>query len=79
MTYYYTFPGIDPASSRRGSEEYEDENGDTLVWPRCEITGCQNGICAGMSKSLCYPHGIELKAFTVEEFAANRRERHGSR
>jgi hypothetical protein len=74
---YVTFEGINPASSRRGSEEFEIENGDTLVWPRCEITGCQNGICAGMSKSLCYPHGVELGAFTVEEFEADRRRRHG--
>lgn len=73
---YVTFEGIDPASSRRGCDEFETEDGDTLVWPRCEITGCQNGICAGMSKSLCYPHGIEFGAFTVEEFEADRAKRH---
>ena len=48
-----------------------------IAWPRCEITGCENGVCVGMSKSLCYPHGIELGAFTVEEFEADRAKRHG--
>ena len=74
---HYTFPGIDPSGSRRGSEEFEDENGDTLVWPRCEITDCPNGICAGMSKSLCYNHGIEFGAFTEEQFVANRAAKFG--
>lgn len=64
----YTFDGIDPSASRRGSEEFDGEDGHTLVWPRCEISGCPNGICAGMSKSLCYPHGIEFKAFTKSDF-----------
>jgi hypothetical protein len=74
---YVTFEGIDPTSSRRGSEEFECEDGSTLVWPRCEITDCENGICAGMSKSLCYPHGIEFGAFTEAEFEADRKLRHG--
>jgi len=72
----FGFPGIDYSAVRRGSEEYEMEDGSTFIWPRCEITGCQNGICAGMSKSLCYPHGIEFKAFTVDEFEADRKLRH---
>lgn len=46
-------------------------------WPNCEITECPNGICFGMSTSLCYPHGIELAAFTVEAFEADRAKRHG--
>jgi len=70
-----TFKGIDPSASRRGCEEYDMEDGTTFLWPRCEISGCANGICAGMSKSLCYPHGIEFGAFTVAQFEANRRKK----
>jgi len=63
---------------RRGADEFECEDGSTILWPLCEITGCQNYVCQGMSKSLCYPHGIEFKAFTVEEFEADRAKRVGS-
>ena len=62
-------------NTRRGYEEFELDDGETLFWPRCEINGCESCICMGMSKSLCYPHGIEFGAFTVEEFEANRRSR----
>lgn len=64
--------------TRRGYEEFELENGETFLWPKCEITDCPNCVCMGMSKSLCYPHGIEFKSFTVEEFEANRKARHGN-
>lgn len=57
---------------RRGMEEVEID-GDTYLWPRCEISNCEAFICVGMSKSLCYPHGIELKAFTKEEFELDRK------
>lgn len=70
-----TFKGIDPSAARRGCEEYELDDGSTFLWPRCEITGCPNGICAGISKSLCYPHGIEFGAFTEAEFERSRRGR----
>lgn len=66
--------GAGPA--RRGFEEFELEDGTQLFWARCEITDCPNGVCAGMSKSLCYPHGIALGAFTEAEFEANRKARH---
>lgn len=72
------FPEVDYTQQpRRGFEvvQYGDDN--PLAWPRCEIDGCPNNICIGMSKSLCYVHGIEFKAFTVEEFEANRAKRHG--
>lgn len=60
---------INYESLRRGFDEVEYEgDGDALAWPRCEISGCPHGICIGMSKSLCYPHGIEFGAFTKEEF-----------
>lgn len=59
---------------RRGIQEFELEDGTTLEWPRCEINGCQNGICFGMSLSLCYPHGIEFGAFTKEQFEEDRRK-----
>ena len=39
------------------------------------MTDCPNNICIGMSKSLCYPHGIELGSFTREQFEVNRSER----
>lgn len=68
---------IDYSSLRRGYDEIEYEGEEPLAWPRCEITGCSAGICIGMSKSLCYPHGIEFGAFTVEEFEADRIRRHG--
>lgn len=66
------YKDIDYSACRRGSDEFELENGETLLWPRCEITECNNYICIGMSKSLCYTHGIEFGAFTKEEFEANR-------
>lgn len=73
------FPEVDyTREPRRGFDLVEYEDGPTLAWPRCEIDGCDNGVCIGMSKSLCYPHGIEFKEFTVEEFEANRKARHGA-
>ena len=62
-------------NTRRGYGEFELEDGEILLWPRCEINGCDGHVCIGMSKSLCYPHGIEFGAFTVEEFEANRAAR----
>lgn len=59
---------------RRGFTEYDYE-GELVKWPNCEITSCPNGVCLGMSLSLCYPHGIEFGAFTVEEFEADRKAR----
>lgn len=56
---------------RRGFEEFEYE-GKIIKWACCEITGCPNNICRGMSDSLCYPHGIEFGAFTKEEFDNDR-------
>lgn len=73
MPLYYD--GIDYSACRRGSEEFELDDGETLIWPRCEINGCENMICVGMSKSLCYPHGIEFGAFTEEQVAADRASR----
>lgn len=58
---------------RRGYTEFECEDGEIIQWPNCEITGCPNGVCMGMSLSLCYPHGIEFKAFTKEEFEEDRK------
>lgn len=66
------YKGIDYEACRRGSKLIEYEGYEPILWPCCEITGCENGVCAGMSKSLCYPHGIEFKAFTEEEFEADR-------
>ncbi len=67
---------IGTGPSRRGFEEFELEDGTELYWARCEINGCPNGICSGMSNSLCYPHGIEFGAFTEAEFEADRKRRH---
>lgn len=53
---------------RRGADRFRTEFGEEFDWPRCEMTGCPNNVCLGMSKSLCYTHGIELGAFTKEEF-----------
>lgn len=66
------YKGIDYSALRRGWDEFEQEDGETLLWPRCEIDGCGNGVCIGMSKSLCYPHGIEFGAFTKAQFEADR-------
>lgn len=68
---------IDYGAVRRGSDLIEYEGEEPILWPRCEITGCENGICVGMSKSLCYPHGIEFGAFTKEQFEADRLAKHG--
>jgi hypothetical protein len=62
---------------RRGFTIVEYDGEEPIDWPNCEIAGCPNGICFGMSLSLCYPHGIELGAFTKEEFEADRFRRHG--
>jgi hypothetical protein len=61
---------------RRGAIEYECDDGTTFWWESCEITGCQFGVCMGMSESLCYQHGIEFGAFTKEQFEADRLRRH---
>lgn len=68
---------IDYSAVRRGADLIEYEGEEPILWPRCEITGCEHGICVGMSKSLCYPHGIELGAFTKEQFEADRLAKHG--
>jgi hypothetical protein len=71
------FPEYDYSiEPRRGYTEVECEDTDPILWPNCEITGCENGICVGMSNSLCYPHGIEFGEFTKEQFEANRKARH---
>jgi len=66
------YKNIDYSACRRGHDEFELEDGETLLWPRCEITDCPNNICIGISKSLCYTHGIEFGAFTEAEVEANR-------
>jgi hypothetical protein len=66
------FDGIDYSAVRRGAELVDMGVDYLILWPRCEITGCEAGVCVGMSKSLCYPHGIALGAFTKEEFEADR-------
>ena len=71
----FVYKDIDYSALRRGWDEYEREDGETLLWPRCEITGCVNNVCIGMSKSLCYPHGIEFGAFTEEQVEADRQSR----
>lgn len=73
MTLY--LKNIDYSALRRGYDEVEYEGYEPLAWPRCEITGCEAFICIGMSKSLCYPHGIEFGAFTKEQFEENRRKK----
>lgn len=60
---------------RRGYTTFECE-GVVFDWQNCEITGCPNCICVGMSDSLCYPHGIEFGAFTEAQFDADRAKRH---
>lgn len=73
------FPEVDYTQIPRRGFMLIRHGNDLIAWPRCEIDGCPNGICIDMSKSLCYPHGIEFKAFTVEEFEANRIKRHDAR
>lgn len=74
MTFY--LKDIDYAALRRGYDEIEyEEWEEPFAWPKCEITGCNAYICIGMSKSLCYPHGIEFGAFTKEQFEENRRNK----
>jgi hypothetical protein len=65
---------IDYNALRRGYDLIEMDH-ELLAWPKCEITYCDNYICVGMSKSLCYPHGIEFKAFTKDQFEENRRNK----
>lgn len=62
--------------TRRGYDKVDLEDGNIIYWPRCEITGCSANVCIGMSKSLCYPHGIEFGAFTEAEVEADRKARH---
>lgn len=64
--------GIDYAACRRGSDLIDYGDGQDILWHRCEMTACENGVCIGLSKSLCYPHGLELGAFTKEQFDAER-------
>lgn len=62
---------IDYSALRRGYQLLDFGDGP-IAWPNCEIADCENGICFHMSKSLCYPHGIEFGAFTKAEFETNR-------
>lgn len=74
MTVFFV-NNIDYSACRRGAEPIEYDDGKKLLWPRCEISNCTAFICIGMSKSLCYPHGIEFGAFTKEQFEADRKTR----
>jgi len=65
---------IDYSKLRRGSTVFEIDK-EKFDWPNCEVSGCNNQICIGMSKTLCYVHGIEFKAFTEKEFEESRRNR----
>jgi hypothetical protein len=62
---------------RRGYIKFEYNDDQLYDWPRCEINDCKNGICHGMSNSLCYPHGIEFGAFTKEQFEHSRANKNG--
>ena len=68
------FDNIDYSWLRRGYKEI-DYGDSPIAWPRCKITGCDVGVCIDMSKSLCYPHGIEFGAFTEEQFEADRKRK----
>jgi hypothetical protein len=61
--------------ARRGFQEFQCEGEPAFFWARCEITGCPNCVCIGMSPSLCYQHGIEFGEFTKEDFDRNRAEK----
>lgn len=65
---------FDYSKARRGHTVFETDDGE-FAWPNCEITGCSNCICVGMSKSLCYPHGIAFGEFTEAEFKKNREDK----
>jgi len=66
--------GFDYSALRIGYKEVDYGYGP-FAWPRCEITSCANCVCIGMSKSLCYPHGIEFGAFTEAQFKENRKRK----
>lgn len=66
-------------TARRGFTIVELEDGQTYAWGRCEITNCPNNVCLRMSKSLCYPHGIEFGEFTEAQFEAERKAYHGNK
>ena len=39
----------------RGSDLYDYE-GRIFEWKRCEVPGCENNVCIGLSDKFCYPH-----------------------
>lgn len=68
--------GFNYSTLRRGYDECQYEgDAESFAWPKCEITDCLNNVCIGMSKSLCYPHGIDLGEFTKEQFDENRKKK----
>jgi len=36
--------------------EFEDGHIETWDWPFCQVDGCENRICLGVSKRFCHPH-----------------------
>ncbi len=36
--------------------ELEQEDGGTILWPKCPIVGCINGICKALNSDYCHPH-----------------------
>jgi hypothetical protein len=44
--------------SDRGSVEYEDDDGNTFLWKRCEVPACENMICHRLSPVYCWPHAM---------------------
>ncbi len=40
----------------RGYQEFQNEDGSTFQWKRCEVPGCPNMICRRLSAIWCWPH-----------------------
>ena len=36
---------------------WEDENGP-FWWKVCEVNGCENMVCKGLSSKYCFPHSM---------------------
>lgn len=35
---------------------FEDEEGQRFLWKDCEVPGCENQACVGLSDRWCWPH-----------------------
>ncbi len=40
---------------------------EDFFWPKCKVTGCENGKCFRLDSEYCYPHSQRPKDKVIKE------------